>query len=218
MKEGGLWSPPSPLLGCARREPPDGQLLCERRGCAQGDVFELRCTWTTCTLSEQRAQLSCASQTCRSAARYDRRRCSCLGAGILARGARACFLREGTCRPEKVRQDEPRAARGDGLAKDPSSDARLGLTADDLELLIDGKLQPIYAVDSLGIDQELLPEGVSPAVADGMGRGLSIVLFFDLYHLDLFYRGFAACPQTKPRVQRGSASSEKSSRRGTYSS
>ena len=88
--------------------------------------------------------------------------------------------------------------------KDPTSDVRLGLTADDLELLIDGKLQPIYAVDSLGIDQELLPEGVSPAVADGMGRGLSIVLFFDLYHLDLFYRGFAACPQTKPRVQRGS--------------
>lgn len=84
--------------------------------------------------------------------------------------------------------------------KDPGSDACLGLTADDLELLIDGKPQPIYAVDSLGIDQELLPEGVSPTVADGMGRGLSIVLFFDLYHLDLFYRGFPACPQTKPHA------------------
>src|SRR5882672_988911 len=47
--------------------------------------------------------------------------------------------------------------------KKPGSDACLGLTKDDFELIVDGKPQPIYAVDSMGAEQELLPSGISPA-------------------------------------------------------
>lgn len=77
------------------------------------------------------------------------------------------------------------------------SDACLGLTTNDFELRVDGKPRPIYAVDSLGEEKEVyVPE--TGAAAEASGGGLSFVLFFDLWHLDLFYKGFSACPMTKP--------------------
>jgi VWFA-related protein len=77
------------------------------------------------------------------------------------------------------------------------SDACLGLTIDDFELTVDGKPQKLYAVDSLGATQEVYAQKGSPAEGPSPG-GLSVVLFFDLWHLDVFYRGFPACPSTKP--------------------
>ena len=76
------------------------------------------------------------------------------------------------------------------------SDACLGLTIDDFELLADGKPRKIYAVDALGATQEGYTPQTPPADGPSVG-GMSLVLFFDLWHLDLFY-GFPACPSTKP--------------------
>lgn len=81
--------------------------------------------------------------------------------------------------------------------KKPGSDACRGLTIDDFELRVDGKPQKIYAVDALGETQELYKPG-SILEDDPSRGGMSFVLFFDLWHLDLFYRGFPACPRTKP--------------------
>src|SRR5437867_1997972 len=80
--------------------------------------------------------------------------------------------------------------------KKADSDACLGLTADDFELLVDSKPQPIYAVDSLGAEQEVYrPE--TRLGEEASGGGLSLVLFFDLWHLDVFHGAFPACPLTK---------------------
>jgi hypothetical protein len=81
--------------------------------------------------------------------------------------------------------------------KKPDSDACLGLTKDDFELRVDGKPHEIYAVDSLGVTQEVYELKTPSAEALPPG-GMSVVLFFDLWHLDLFYQGFPACPATKP--------------------
>src|SRR6185369_9915364 len=84
--------------------------------------------------------------------------------------------------------------------KKADSDACLGLGIDDFELSVDGKPTPIYSVDSMGVDQELLPPGVPASASDAASRGLSLVILFDLYHLDLFYRAFSECPMTKMRA------------------
>ncbi|PWU24352.1 MAG: hypothetical protein C5B48_06815, partial [Candidatus Rokuibacteriota bacterium] len=81
--------------------------------------------------------------------------------------------------------------------KKPDADACLGLTIDDFDLRVDGKPRKIYAVDSLGETQEAYKAGSAPAGESSPG-GMSVVLFFDLWHLDLFYRDFGACPATKP--------------------
>jgi len=81
--------------------------------------------------------------------------------------------------------------------KKAGSDACLGLTIDDFELRVDGKPHEIYAVDSLGATQEVYALKTPVAEAPTLG-GLSVVLFFDLWHIDLFYVDFPACPATKP--------------------
>jgi hypothetical protein len=81
--------------------------------------------------------------------------------------------------------------------KQVGSDACVGLTIDDFELRVDGRPQEIYAVDALGASQEVYKQDTVPSAATSTG-GLSFVLLFDLWHLDLFYRNFSACPITKP--------------------
>ena len=81
--------------------------------------------------------------------------------------------------------------------KEPGSDACLGLTAADFELLVDGKPHPIYAVDALSAEQNVLL-AEAPAAADAVSGGTAFVLLFDLWHLDVFYADFDACPRTKP--------------------
>jgi hypothetical protein len=77
------------------------------------------------------------------------------------------------------------------------SDACLGLTIDDFELRVDGEPHEIYAVDALGATQEVY--ALKTPLAEGPSLGsLSVVLFFDLWHIDLFYGDFPACPATKP--------------------
>ncbi len=80
--------------------------------------------------------------------------------------------------------------------KVPGSDACLSLTEDDFELLVDGRSRPIYAVDAIGSDEEVYAVESEPEAGRSSG-GMSLVLFFDLWHLDLFYRGAPACPPTK---------------------
>ncbi len=79
----------------------------------------------------------------------------------------------------------------------PGSDACLGLTEQDFELLVDGKTRPIYAVDAIGSDEEVYAVESEPEADRSVG-GMSLVLFFDLWHLDLFWRNFDACPRTRP--------------------
>jgi len=81
--------------------------------------------------------------------------------------------------------------------KKRESDACLGLTIDDFELLVDGQPQKIYAVDPLGTTQGTYTHN-APAAAEPPPGGMSFVLFFDLWHLDLFFHDFIACPPTKP--------------------
>ncbi|HEX5043127.1 MAG TPA: hypothetical protein VFV75_09490 [Candidatus Polarisedimenticolaceae bacterium] len=72
--------------------------------------------------------------------------------------------------------------------KDGASDACLGLGKDDFELTVGGRSRPIYSVDAVG-DEEI------PTSPDAPARGgMSVVLLFDLYHLDLFYKRAHACP------------------------
>ena len=79
----------------------------------------------------------------------------------------------------------------------PGSDACLGLTADDFELLVDGKPRPIYAVDAIGSAEDVYAPDAPASVKPASG-GMALVLLFDLWHLDTFYRAFDACPRTKP--------------------
>lgn len=81
--------------------------------------------------------------------------------------------------------------------KETESDACLGLTIDDFELLVDGQPRKIYALDALGTTQDVRGQGASATGAPSPD-GMSFVLLFDLWHLDLFCRGFPACPSTKP--------------------
>jgi VWFA-related protein len=80
--------------------------------------------------------------------------------------------------------------------KQLDSHACEGLTIDDFELLVDGKPQQIYAVDSLGTTDDVYKTGAFRAGEPSAG-GMSFVLFFDLWHLDLMYRVYGACPATK---------------------
>ncbi len=81
--------------------------------------------------------------------------------------------------------------------KTPGSNACLGLTTDDFELFVDGKPRPIYAVDAIGSTEEFDAPDATSAVRPA-ADGMALVLFFDLWHLDLFYQAFDACPRTKP--------------------
>ena len=73
----------------------------------------------------------------------------------------------------------------------------LGLTKDDFELRIDGKPRPIEAVDWLGASETIrATEGVSDA--DPARPPMMVVLFFDLWHLEVFVRSGFQCPRTKP--------------------
>jgi hypothetical protein len=81
--------------------------------------------------------------------------------------------------------------------KEAGSAACMGLTAGDFDLQVDGKPAEIYAVDPRGSDEETLLPGAGPA-AEPRGGGMTLVLFFDLWHLDIFHRDFNLCPRTKP--------------------
>ena len=72
-----------------------------------------------------------------------------------------------------------------------------GLTKDDFELSVRGKPREIEAADWIGSPALGLVSEETPAAEPGHVP-LSIVLYFDLWHLDLFYRPFPACPRTKP--------------------
>jgi VWFA-related protein len=78
--------------------------------------------------------------------------------------------------------------------KEVGSDACLGLGKDDFELEVAGKPQPIYSVDAVGAQDEVYTVPAWPEDAPSPG-GMSVVLLFDLYHLDLFYRDYVACPR-----------------------
>jgi hypothetical protein len=84
--------------------------------------------------------------------------------------------------------------------KDLDSDACVGLTKEDFELVVGGKARPIYAVDGLDITEEAYRPGAGAGgETDPLPPGgMSFVLLFDLWHLDVFARGFAACPRTIP--------------------
>lgn len=77
--------------------------------------------------------------------------------------------------------------------KDAGSDACLGLGKDDFELEIGGKPRPIYSVDAVGLEDEVytVPGQSEDAPTPG---GMSVVLLFDLRHLDWFFQHFSACP------------------------
>lgn len=77
--------------------------------------------------------------------------------------------------------------------KEAGSDACMGLGKDDFELEIAGEPRPIYAVDAVGLENEVytVPGSADDGPAPG---GMSVVLLFDLYHLDIFYKGYSACP------------------------
>jgi hypothetical protein len=84
--------------------------------------------------------------------------------------------------------------------KDLDSDACVGLTIDDFELTIGAKVRPIYAVDALGVGEETYvpaPNTTDETATPAPG-GMSFVLLFDLWHLDLFFRRYSDCPRTKP--------------------
>jgi len=79
------------------------------------------------------------------------------------------------------------------------ADACLGLTIDDFELRVNNKARALYAVDSLGAAAETYTPGTVPDLLGAVPPGaMSVVLFFDLWHLDVFYKGFSMCPSTKP--------------------
>lgn len=75
-------------------------------------------------------------------------------------------------------------------------DACLGLTADDFELSVNGQRREIVAADWLG-SPEILQRIEGQTVTDPSRPPLTIVLFFDLWHLNLFFRDYQ-CPITKP--------------------
>ncbi len=73
----------------------------------------------------------------------------------------------------------------------------LGLTQDDFRLTVNGKPRSIEAVDWLGSFESIrAEEGVS--AADPARPPMKIVLFFDLWHLNVFQRAGFDCPITKP--------------------
>jgi VWFA-related protein len=80
----------------------------------------------------------------------------------------------------------------------PASDPGrcLGLTREDFELKVDGKPRPIEAVDWLG-SAEAIRTAAGTGDSGPARSPLSLVLFFDLWHLNLFFRNFM-CPMTKP--------------------
>jgi len=109
--------------------------------------------------------------------------------------------------PALARGEEPAVKESVGVSlvqieatvwpKDPGSDACLGLSKDDFELEVGGKPRPIYAVDAVGTGEEVYTvPGPRPADAPAPG-GMAVVLLFDLWHLDLFYTGYRACPHGK---------------------
>lgn len=82
--------------------------------------------------------------------------------------------------------------------KEEGSDACLGLTKEDFELSVDRKPRPIYAVDALGADDETYLAGAAPrSESDSVSHGMTLVLLFDLWHLNIFTPAYD-CPITKP--------------------
>jgi hypothetical protein len=85
--------------------------------------------------------------------------------------------------------------------KESEASLCLDLTADDFEITVNGRARELIAVDWLGSrDAESPTEADSAGLVGGSGAPepppLTMVLFFDLWHLDLFYRRFE-CPMTK---------------------
>ncbi|MCP3980323.1 MAG: hypothetical protein GY716_13545 [bacterium] len=75
------------------------------------------------------------------------------------------------------------------------------LTADDFELRVGGRAREIYALDRVSTIETTI-EGIpaEPATEppdEDAEPPLTMVLFFDLWHLNLFHRAFT-CPMTKP--------------------
>ena len=123
----------------------------------------------------------------------------------------AALLAAGPAAPEKPKDVGLRESERVNLVavevtvwpKDLGSDACVGLTSDDFELTVNGKPRPIYAVDALGVEEEAYQPEAGARADDISGEaanpgGMSFVLLFDLWHLDVFFRGFPGCPRTKP--------------------
>lgn len=81
--------------------------------------------------------------------------------------------------------------------RDPASDACLGLGKEAFALEVAGKPRDIYAVDAVGAEEEVYTvAGPRPEDAPAPG-GMSVVLLFDLWHLDLFADDYPDCPRGK---------------------
>jgi len=120
---------------------------------------------------------------------------ACAGAVVLSGAARA-----GT-EPSTIDYSEKVAVRliqvevtAWPTAADP--DSCLGLTRDDFRLTVGQRPRSIEAVDWLGASAAIHATGEA-SVTDPARQPMMIVLFFDLWHLNLFFRDFS-CPMTKP--------------------
>ena len=70
------------------------------------------------------------------------------------------------------------------------------LRTEDFEVVVNGRLREIVAADRLGA-VEIEEADAGQPLPDRERPPLTLVLFFDLWHLDLFYRDYT-CPITKP--------------------
>jgi hypothetical protein len=74
------------------------------------------------------------------------------------------------------------------------------LATEDFSLTVNGRNREIYAVDRLGTVDTMVKEvREETATAAGDENPLTLVLFFDLWHLNLFSR-YYMCPATKPQA------------------
>jgi VWFA-related protein len=80
--------------------------------------------------------------------------------------------------------------------KDGATGSCAGLTPTDFEVLVDGEPRRVVWVDRLASTEEGTAE--EQAVRPAPSRSaLRIVLYFDLWHLDVMRAGFDACPATR---------------------
>jgi hypothetical protein len=75
--------------------------------------------------------------------------------------------------------------------------ACLGLTPGDFEITINGRARDLKAVDWLGSAEAMQAVERLPSV-DPRNPSLTLVLYFDLWHMDMFHQLYDACPITKP--------------------
>jgi VWFA-related protein len=76
------------------------------------------------------------------------------------------------------------------------TDACLGLGTEDFEVIVNGRQREITAIDWLG-SPEIMQTIEETSVVDPENPPLTMVLFFDLWHLNVFFRNYD-CPMTKP--------------------